>query len=143
MSRASLSAFGALLVALPAFPVTAQGQPDTQDTRLLSQPAVSKSHIAFILADDLWVADLDGKNARRLTSDVGVESNPVFSPDGQILAFSGQYDGNTDVFTIPVGGGEPTRLTWHPGPDIVRGFTPDGKAVLFSSGRNVFTNRYS
>src|SRR5262245_32914853 len=94
------------------------------DTALLGQPAVSASHVAFIYADDLWVADLDGKNPRRLTSDLGVESNPAFSPDGKTIAFSAQYDGNTDVFTIPTAGGSPTRLTWHPGPDIVRGWTP-------------------
>ena len=88
-------------------------------------------------------ADRDGKNARRLTSDLGVESYPVFSPDGTIIAFSAQYDGNTDVYTIPTDGGTPTRLTYHPGSDIVRGFTPDGKEILFSSPRNVYTNRHS
>jgi tricorn protease len=121
----------------------AHAQPDIHDTRMLSQPAVSARHIAFIYADDLWVADIDGKNVRRLTSDVGIESHPVFSPDGSVIAFSAQYEGNTDVYTIPVEGGSPKRLTWHPGPDTVRGFTPDGKAVLFSSPRHVFTNRYS
>jgi tricorn protease len=120
-----------------------RADPDIRDTRLLSQPTVSARHIAFVYADDLWIANLDGTNVRRLTSDIGVESNPIFSPDGNTLAFSAQYDGNTDVYTIPVSGGAPTRLTWHPGPDVVRGFTPDGKAVLFSSPRNVFTNRYT
>src|SRR5262249_6339282 len=76
------------------------------------------------------------------TSDLGVESNPVFSPDGQTIAFSAQYDGNTDVYAIPLAGGAPKRLTSHPGPDIVRGFTPDGKSVLFNSNRQVFTNRH-
>jgi len=118
-------------------------EPNRTDTRLLSQPAVSRDHIAFVYADDLWVCDLDGHNVRRLTSDLGVESNPVFSPDGSIIAFSGQYDGNTDVYTISVNGGSPTRLTTHPSPDIVRGFSPDGKSVLFSSPRHVFTLRYS
>jgi tricorn protease len=117
--------------------------PDVHDTRLLSQPAVSAKHVAFVYADDLWVADLDGGNARRLTSDIGIEFNPVFSPDGSTLAFSGQYDGNIDVYTIPVTGGAPTRLTYHPGPDFVRGFTPDGKAVLFSSPRHASNNRYT
>jgi tricorn protease len=118
-------------------------EPDIHDTRLLSEPAVSARHIAFVYADDLWMADLDGKNVRRLTSDIGVESHPVFSPDGKTLAFSGQYDGNTDVYLLPIEGGQPKRLTWHPGADIVRGFTPDGKAVLFSSPRHVFTGRYT
>jgi len=132
------------LLAVSLLPTVAlYADPDIHDTRLLAQPAVSARHVAFVYADDLWVADLDGKNVRRLTSDVGVESNPVFSPDGATIAFSGQYDGNTDVYTIPVDGGSPTRLTWHPNADMVRGFTADGKAVLFSSARNLFTNRYA
>lgn len=131
-----------LASAILARPATGWADPDLNDTRLLSQPAISAKHIAFLYAGDLWVADLDGKNVRRLTSDIGVESNPAFSPDGKILAFSAQYDGNTDVYTIPVAGGAPTRLTWHPSPDVVCGFSPDGKEVLFSSPRNVFTGRY-
>ena len=55
-------------------------------------------------------------------------SNPAFSPDGKTLAFSANYNGNTDVYVVPVEGGAPTRLTWHPGPDLVQGFTPDGEA---------------
>jgi tricorn protease len=130
------------VVGLLAPCATAMAQPNTTDTRLLTMPAVSEKNIAFIYAEDLWVADLNGKNPRRLTTDIGLESNPVFSPDGQIIAFSAQYDGNTDVYTIPLAGGTPTRLTTHPSPDIVRGFTPDGKSVLFSSPRNVYSNRY-
>ena len=118
------------------------GAIDTRDTRMLSQPAVSADHIAFIYAEDLWVANADGSNPRRLTVSEGVESSPVFSPDGKWIAFSAQYDGNLDVYVIPVEGGIPKRLTWHPGPDIVRGFTPDGKSVLFISERACFSNRY-
>jgi tricorn protease len=131
------------LAGLFLVPGPGRADPDIHDTRLLAQPAVSASHIAFIYADDLWVADLDGKNVRRLTSDIGVESHPVFSPSGKTIAFSAQYDGNTDVYTIPLAGGSPTRLTWHPADDLVRGFTPDGKAVVFSSPRHSFTNRYT
>ena len=116
---------------------------DINDTRLLSQPAISKDHVAFIYAGDLWVADLSGKNVKRLTADEGLQSNPAFSPDGSLIAFTAQYDGNPDVYIVPVAGGVPTRLTWHPGPDIVQGFTPDGSAVLFTSPRAVFTGRYS
>ena len=137
-------------IALPLLAVIAvllgpgQGRaaPDLNDTRLLAQPAVSARHVAFVYADDLWVADLEGRNVRRLTSDIGLESHPVFAPDGRTIAFSGQYEGNIDVYTIPVEGGQPTRLTWHPGPDIARGWNPDGTAVLFSSPRTVFTGRY-
>ena len=116
---------------------------DTADTRLLSQPALSANHVAFIYAGDLYVADLDGRNVRRLTSDEGVERSPAFSPDGRQIAFSAQYDGNTDVFVVPVTGGVPKRLTWHPGADVVQGFTPDGARVLFTSPRAVFTGRYT
>ena len=128
-----------ILISLPSFtkPI------DTKDTKLLSQPAISKDRIAFVYAGDLWVADADGSNARRLTSDDGDESNPVFSPDGKWIAFDGQYDGNTDVFIVPAEGGIPKRLTWHPYSDNVCDFTPDGSAVLFRSARNVFTNRYT
>ncbi|MEO8116426.1 MAG: peptidase S41, partial [Bacteroidota bacterium] len=108
---------------------------------MLSQPAISVGKIAFIYAEDLWVANIDGSQPQRLTVSEGVESNPVFSPDGKWIAFNGQYDGNTDVYIIPVEGGIPRRLTWHPSADLVRGFTPDGKSVLFISQRNLFTTR--
>jgi tricorn protease len=115
---------------------------NTSDTRMMSQPAISANHIAFIYAEDLWIANRDGSQPRRLTVDEGIESNPHFSPDGGLIAFSAQYDGNTDVYIIPVEGGVPVRLTWHPGTDLVRGFTPDGKSVLFASQRSVFSARY-
>ncbi|MEM9928989.1 MAG: DPP IV N-terminal domain-containing protein [Bacteroidota bacterium] len=112
-------------------------------TRLLRSPALSADHIAFVYAGDLWVADRDGENPRRLTIDDGVEGLPVFSPDGTTLAFTAEYDGNADVYIVPVAGGIPKRLTWHPTPDLVMDFTPDGKSVLFNSRREVFTNRFS
>ncbi|MBC7746178.1 MAG: PD40 domain-containing protein [Flavobacterium sp.] len=116
---------------------------DTKDTRMLAQPSISKDHVAFIYAEDLWIANLDGSQPRRLTVDEGIESSPMFSPDGKLICFSAQYDGNVDVFTVPVEGGIPKRLTWHPGTDLAKGFTPDGKAVYFTSQREVFTNRFS
>src|SRR6185436_6061814 len=138
--------FRASLAAVVAFSLQtatkAQGV-DVNDTRLLSQPAISRSHVAFIYAGDLWVADLDGRNVRRLTADEGAQANPAFSPDGTLSAFTAQYDGNFDVYVVPVTGGAPTRLTWHPGADLVQGFTPDGSAILFTSARAVFTGRYT
>jgi tricorn protease len=110
---------------------------------MMAQPAISAKNIAFIYAEDLWIANSDGSQPRRLTVDEGIESNPFFSPDGKLIAFSAQYDGNTDVFVIPAEGGVPVRLTWHPGYDVVKGFTPDGGNVLFTSQRYAFTNRYS
>ncbi|GHA27233.1 tricorn protease [Salinimicrobium marinum] len=112
------------------------------DTKLLSKPAISDSQIAFIYAEDLWVANKDGSEPKRLTIDEGIETNPVFSPDGKTIAFNAEYDGNTDVFVVPATGGIPQRLTWHPYPDLVRGFTPDGSKVMFASQRNTFTNRF-
>ena len=125
------------------YPAISSAGVDIHDTKFLTQPAISKDHIAFVYAGDLWTADRDGKSVRRLTSDDGIESHPAFSPNGRLIAFSAEYDGNTDVYVLPVEGGIPVRLTWHPGADIVRGFTPDGSAVLFISPRNVFTRRYA
>lgn len=123
--------------------VSAMAQINQTDTRLMDAPAISNTHIAFIYAEDLWVANRDGSQPRRLTIDEGVESNPIFSPDGKTIAFSAEYDGNMDIFSVPVTGGVPTRLTFHPYPDIARDFTPDGKSVVFASQRTLFTNRYT
>jgi tricorn protease len=130
---------GALSVSIDPRPRAA----DEPETKLLTQPAVSATHIAFIYAGDLFVANHDGSGVQRLTSDDGIESNPTFTPDGKTIAFSAQYDGNVDVFTVPVTGGAPKRLTFHPMGDVVQSVTPDGKAVLFSSQRGTFTTRYS
>ncbi|HMA53763.1 MAG TPA: PDZ domain-containing protein, partial [Acidobacteriota bacterium] len=116
---------------------------DTTDTKFLTQPAVSAERIAFVYANDIWTADLEGRNVRRLTSDAGAEMMPAFSPDGRLIAFSGQYDGNTDVFVVPAAGGVPKRLTWHPAADLVQGFTPDGKSILFVSSRFSPNRAYS
>jgi tricorn protease len=105
-----------------------------QGTQLLRQPTISNSEVVFVYANDLWKASINGGDAIRLTSNEGYESLPHFSPDGKHIAFTAQYDGNTDVYVIPSEGGEPKRLTWHPGGDFVQGWTPKG-AVLFRSGR--------
>jgi tricorn protease len=116
--------------------------PNTSDTRMLTEPAVSGRHLAFIYAGDVWMANLDGSAPRRLTSDLGEKSNPVFSPDGRSIAYSAQVDGNTDVYLIPIEGGVPKRLTFHPGADVVQAFAPDGKSVMFTSPRAAFNNRF-
>src|SRR4051794_39914423 len=102
---------------------------------LLQRPAVSAKSVAFVYAGDLWVVDRAGGDARRLTAGVGLESYPVFSPDGEQVAFAGEYEGNLDVYVVPAGGGVPRRLTHHPDPDVPVGWTPDGKSVLFRSPR--------
>jgi len=106
------------------------------EARLLRNPDICGEKVVFVYAEDLWVASINGGEARRLTTFPGVESNPRFSPDGKFIAFTGEYDGNQDVYIIPVGGGEPKRLTWHPAPDLVRGWTKDGRKVVFTSNRN-------
>ncbi|WP_075341275.1 S41 family peptidase [Tenacibaculum agarivorans] len=117
---------------------------NSQGTRLLRQPTISNNNIVFVYANDLWKAPINGGNAVRLTSDNGYESNPHFSNDGKMIAFTAEYDGNTDVFVIPVEGGEPKRLTYHPSPDIVQGWTPDNKIIFRSSreGRPTQTNKF-
>lgn len=131
-----------LLIVLLVFSLESNSQ-NTSDTRLMHTPAISAEHIAFIYAEDLWIANRDGSNPKRLTIDEGIESEPVFSPDGSMIAFSAEYDGNVDIFVVPSKGGVPKRLTWHPTWDRALDFTPDGKSVLFSSQRTTFTNRHS
>ena len=110
------------------------------ETLLLKQPTISDDHLAFVYAGDLWIADLDGARPQRLTAQKGVKLNPMFSPDGRWIAFSGNYDGNQNVYVIPIEGGAPRQLTYHPGEDFVRGWTPDGR-VLFSSARESISPR--
>ena len=83
-----------------------------QDTRLLRFPAIHGSQIVFTYAGDLYTVASSGGVARRLTSDDGFEMFAKFSPDGKSIAFTGQYDGNTEVYLMPAGGGVPKRLTY-------------------------------
>jgi tricorn protease len=106
---------------------------------LAHSPTASKSHVVFAYGGYLWSVPRDGGDARQLTTG-GHEGLPVFSPDGKWIAFTGQYDGNVDVFVMPAEGGEPRRLTWHPGQDVAAGWTPDGKRVLFISDREAYAD---
>jgi Tol biopolymer transport system component len=121
----------ALLTASSSPGLSAAGSP----TRLLRTPSISATHVAFAYANNIWVVDRKGGDARRLTSFQGQSSNPKISPDGSMVAFSADYSGNTDVYVVPVSGGEPVRLTWHPGADNVQGWTPDGAKIMFASAR--------
>jgi tricorn protease len=103
---------------------------------LVQRPAMNRTDIVFSYAGDLWRVSRDGGNATRLTGGAGFETEAFFSPDGKTLAFTGEYDGNTDVFTMPASGGVPKRLTWHPAADRVVGWSPDGKRILFRSTRD-------
>jgi tricorn protease len=102
---------------------------------LVRDPAISANHLAFVYGGDIWIADRNGGDSKRLVTGFNRESGPVFSPDGTQVAFTGVYDGNEDVYVVPVEGGQPKRLTYDPGADIAAGWTPDGKDVLFTSSR--------
>jgi len=129
MTRLSLLVLTLLVSAVAGFA-------QTDSPTLLQKPTVNRTHIVFVYAGDLWIVSREGGDAKRLTTGVGTETDPVFSPDGSMIAFTGQYDGNTDVFTVPTSGGVPRRLTYHPGVDACAGWSNDGKRVLFASGRS-------
>ena len=129
----------ALLVAILSPRLAAQDAPGP--TRLLHQPDVSATSVAFAYGGDIWIVSREGGEARRITSSPTVDADPHFSPDGKWLAFTGSYGGNPDVYVVPADGGDPRRLTWHPGPDQVRGWTPDGKRVVFVSTRTGVPDR--
>ena len=112
---------------------------ETDKPLILRTPTLSRTQVGFACAGDLWIVAREGGEAKRLTASVGMETNPVFSPDGSLIAFTGEYDGNQDVYVVPAVGGVPRRLTYHPGPDTAAGWTPDGKSVLFQSNRNSHT----
>jgi tricorn protease len=109
-----------------------------QSPLLLQHPTLSATEIAFVYGGDLWSVPRAGGVARRLTAGIGTVSRPAFSPDGSEIAFTGNYNGNSDVYIVPAGGGQPKRLTYHPAPDQVMGWTRDGKQVLFASMRSSF-----
>ena len=128
-----------LLIALSGLSLTALAD----EARLLRFPATNGKEIVFSYAGDLYQVPMSGGEAQRLTSHVGYEMFPRFSPDGKTIAFTGQYDGNTEVFTIPVYGGEPLRVTYtatngrddlgdRMGPNnMVMTWTPDGKQIVY------------
>ena len=113
----------------------ATAEPPGKSPLLLQSPSLSSSEIAFAYAGDLWAVPRGGGVARRLTAGSGIEARPLYSPDGASIAFSGEYDGNVDVYVMAAAGGTPRRLTWHPGEDVAVAWTPDGSGILFRSGR--------
>ena len=125
--------------------------PAADEARLLRFPSVGGGKIVFCYAGNLYSVGIDGGRAVKLTSDVGYECFPKISPDGKTVAFTAQYDGNTEVYTIPITGGEPRRLTYSAlverdkvgermGPNnIVMGWTPDGKQIVYRSKQWCFS----
>ncbi len=101
----------------------------------LRTPDIHGKQVVFCAEGDIWSVSDEGGRALRLTTHAGTEFYPTFSPDGRRVAFTGQYDGNRDIFVMPATGGEPRRLTWHPASDEVVGWTPDGESVIFRSWR--------
>jgi tricorn protease len=131
--RTLLLAFGALCTAalLPLGSAHAQG------TRLLRHPAISRDAIAFEYGGDLWSVSRAGGSARRLTSNPDMDTDPVYSPDGSLIAFTHMAGagGGGDVYVMPAAGGDAKRLTFYPGINRVRGWTPDGKRIVFATDR--------
>ena len=125
--------------------LAASAMPAYGQTRLLRFPDVHGDRVVFVYAGDLWTAPAAGGTATRLTAHPGLEVFPKFSPDGQWIAFTGQYDGDEQVYVVPAAGGVPRQLTWYParGPlaprwgydNQVYDWTPDGGSVLFRSLR--------
>ena len=128
-----------LLVLALAMVAAGWGANGDEAPLLLQGPTLSKTEIVFSYGGYLWSVSREGGAARQLTTG-GHEASPIFSPDAKWIAFSANYDGNRDVFVIPATGGEPRRLTWHPGQDGAMGWTPDGKKVLFVSDRDAYAD---
>ncbi len=113
-------------------------------TNLLPQhPTVNGTDIVFTYADDLWTVPRPGGSARRLTDGPGSETSPAFSPDGKWLAFTGQYEGNPDVYLMPAAGGNPRRLTYGIRPRAPSPAGRGGKRILFVSSRESRSGRES
>lgn len=124
----------AVLVAAP----TASAAPAFADTSpnaaMLRYPDVSAEHIAFVYANDVWLVPRAGGAAAPLASPPGVEQHPRFSADGKTIAFVGNYEGNRDIYTLPLSGGVPTRVTYHPAAESIADWTPDGRLLFISNG---------
>jgi len=104
-------------------------------------PTIGGGAIVFAAEGDLWKVPEAGGVALRLTAFEGEEAFPKLSPDGSMVAFTAQYEGNDDVYVMTASGGEPVRLTYHPAPDQALGWSPDGK-ILFRSRRDTPNNDF-
>lgn len=121
-----------MILPLALLAAHAMSQESTVEPRLMRLPSIHGDTIVFTYAGDLWVTHLQGGIARRLTSSPGFETYPQISPDGKTVAFTGQYDGSTNIYTIPIEGGQPKRLTYGTS-DICLGWTPDGSRIAYDA----------
>ena len=122
-------------IVLAAFAPAPRSSPAAGANHLMRYADVHNNKIVFTYEDDLWLVSTDGGDARRITSDPGLEYFAKFSPDGSMIAFTAEYDGDVDVYVMDTAGGVPTRLTYHPASDRVLDWFPDGRGVLFRSNR--------
>ena len=113
------------------------------NARLFHQPDVSETQIVFAYGGDIWIVPKAGGMATKLSSPKGEESFPRFSPDGSQIAFSGNYDGNTDIYVLPSTGGVPVRVTHHGMSDRMLDWYPDGKSLLYASSMESGKQRFS
>lgn len=109
---------------------------------MMQYPDIYDNTIVFVTGGDIWKSTTEGGAAIRLTFNDGQENYPKISPDGKLVAFTGEYDGNSDVYVMNMNGGAITRLTFHPGVDEVIGWNKTKNKIMFTSGRNS-TSRYS
>jgi tricorn protease len=137
MKSHARSLFTSLLLTLS---VAGLAVADSVKPLLLQGPSVSTSQIVFAYGGEIWIAARAGGEAHRLVTGSGRLTRPIFSPDGSMVAYTGDYDGNVDVYVVAAAGGQPRRLTSHPGEDVALGWTPDGKRVAFRSPRSSYAD---
>jgi len=137
LSFAKLSMMASvLLLAVIMFGSAATAASDARP--LMRFPDIHENMIVFVYGEDIWTVSTSGGVASRITINNGEEQYPKFSPDGKRIAFTGEYDGNDDVYVMDIYGGNITRLTYHPGGDIVVGWHEQKNKIIFRSSRQSF-----